>query len=970
MAVAILRGREKVPARGKQREAVKQLGGIARQLDVLRRQIAHHLEQAVDEPASLGMEGHVWRECQKKTQRDLAAVLRAGYSRPAFELPTGGGKSHVLGSLARSFLEAAHDGGLDISTQVKIVTLTSRTNLVRQLAVFEESDSEAEDAEDEGSVLKIGDLRQWVAALLNDEQVQVLTADSNESEIRKDAVLTVQTYQGLTEKRIRNLVSPNRQSLFILDESHNVTERVRRLLLKYVSGGFIIGGSATPFGPRRNPFLLFEEVEDGPAMSRKHPWEQKLASHQSLVELIGRKELKPPRLIRADTEISLAGVRSYGGVLNEQEVTGVLSRNVPLLKSLLHRLYTEDHPVLRATGRPQLRDRVAIAFVNSVDIAEALAEYVTQELHVPGTVLSGRDTSSEFDCKQEAMRARKIRFAATVRKGTEGLDVQAANAALLLQPHGPNSEWLRRQELGRVLRLNQEDPNDDALIIDAVYRDHPGSVSTLALFGEHQYLDGGLIAADLMRDAERVVLQKLQQGISLAEAIQSLEEPLLSAAQELFAPQLGMNSDGPGDGPGGGGGPTSGIVRRTYNLQNIQLVEEADAAKILQLQDRELLLRRARGVLAAMEIASRQSLLAFGATKFRETYFGEFGGCNKFYATVVGRLVSKFNTTSLEEFADALGWTADSPDDAKATARASLAQHGVSSRKELLAMGKTLFLSTSFGGEKGRAFFSRYVRQLPFDEAFHLAHLMELADALGWQDETPETKLERVKASLALHGISSRDELLARGVMKFKELHFEGFGGFTRLFSAAVRKLGRQESFTKAHLLEFADAMGWIDESQVNNSDALLGRARTSLAAHGVVSWATLMDFGSTRFKEADFEGFGKGKSLFQAIVRPMGGRRDVPGIAHLEELATVLGWKQETRETLLRRTLAALRDHGIVSRADLLKLSPRQFVDMDYVGFGKGRALFTVVVRQLESTQHLLRTHLLELADILPWSE
>ena len=61
--------------------------------------------------------------------------------------------------------------------------------------------------------------------------------------------------------------------------------------------------------------------------------------------------------------------------------------------------------------------------------------------------------------------------------------------------------------------------DDDALIIDAVYRDQPGLASTLALFGEHQYMDGSLIAAGPMRDTERAVIALLQQGMELEEAL-------------------------------------------------------------------------------------------------------------------------------------------------------------------------------------------------------------------------------------------------------------------------------------------------------------------------------------------------------------------------------------------------------------------------------------------------------------------
>jgi superfamily II DNA or RNA helicase len=957
--LGILLGNQKLPERKQQRDGLMPLGVVGKQMHELRSRTASILEQTVEDPEGFGMEDHEWRQCQEKTIHDVADVLRYGYNHLLFELPTGGGKSHVLGAFARSFLEAAKSQKINIEKKTKIITLTSRTNLVRQLAVYEESDREAELAEDEGSALQIGDLRQWVTPLLDESMVQVITSESRASEISKDSVLTVQTYQGLTENRLRALVDLNKLLLFILDESHNVTERVRQLILRLAPGAMILGGSATPFGPERNPFVLFDEIKDGPAQHRKHPWEKKLASHQGLVELISRKELKPPRLVKADTKISLEGVRSNGGVLNEKDVGKVLSRNLPLLKKLLHRLYTEDHPVLKATRRPQLKDRVAIAFVNSVHIAEQLSKYVEETLDVPSTVLSGKDKAATFDAKQTAMRNREIRFAATVRKGTEGLDVRAANATILLQPHGPHSAWLRRQEIGRVLRTDVEDPNDDALIIDAVYKDQPGTVSTLALFGEHEYIDGGLIAAGELREIERIIIALLQQGRTLKEAIFTLQEPRRSTAIELFG--LGKKRKKPKPGPG----PTPTSNDDDYDLKKVQLIEDPGAVNILKIHDREFLLKKAKEALAEHGITSRQSLIDVGSSNFNSIPFTGFGKGRAFLAAVMQVIPSHESIvlSHLKELADILGWPEEKPEQCMVRAKSALAEHGVTSWRTLMDMGIVRFQKTLFKDfGKGRAFFSVVVRKLSNEEKLNLTSFDELASILGWPKETREELLTRARMALAQQGIISRETLLDVGIAKYYRILFNGFGKGGALFGAIIRKT-TNESIGLDQIKELADALGWKAESR----EQLLDRARAALAEHFITSRQSLIDVGSSNFNSIPFTGFGKSTKFFTTVVRSLRPGETI-GILHLNELATVVGWSQENREELLERARAALLEHGISSRETLMDKGIVEFIKTSFTGFGKGKSFFGKIVRRLTGDERLLLNHLKEFANVLDW--
>lgn len=952
--VQLLNGEENLVQDHKELGDLGKFAKITRKLQKLRIAFAEYIERVVEQPEDFGVQNYMWRACQQKTLSDLAIVFRSGYSRPDFELPTGGGKSHILGAVGRSFLEAASQQKFNIDKQLRIILLTSRTNLVHQLAASEESDAEAEMAEDEGSILQLGDFRQWIANLLDDDQIQILTAESGLNELKKQAVLSVQTYQGLTKKRLTHLMADGRLTLFILDESHNCTERVRRLLLQHAPGAFILGGSATPFGPERTPFTLFEEVENGPAQHRKHPWEKKLASHQSVIELIGRNELKQPRLIRADTEISLAGIRSQAGTLNEKDVGKILSRNLPLLKNLLYRLYTKDHPVLAASNQPQLRDRIAIAFVNSVNIAKELAKFMIEKLQVPSAVLSGEDSLETFNKKQKAMQSRDIRFAATVRKGTEGLDVQSANAAILLQPHGYRSGWLRRQELGRVLRIDGQNPKADALLIDAVYKDHPDLTSTLALFGEHEFIDGGLIAPGKFREIERIIIDLLQGGMELEGAINTLEEPDRSIARELFNIE---SKDCNGE-------RRSVPKVAKYKLKKIRLLEDTGAIEILKLQDRELLIQKAKEALAENDIDSYESLIDMGPVKFLSTYFNGFGKGRAFFSRVVRHVPFRefLGMTHLKEVANALGFQEKSREVLCQEIKCALAEQGVNSFETLMKMGQKRFKQTSFGSfGKGIQLYVYLVGGSSGKRNIGLEELRQISVILDLPKETHEEKIISIKNLLAAKGITSHKDLMQMGIVDFKNASFEPFGKGGALLSVLVERSSK-ESWKTEHLERMATILGW----EKADPETLLERAREVLSINGINSYQDLIQLGIKEFIPMDFQEFGKGTAFASAILGRsvgQGGR----SLDVLKECALVLGF-ENSQEELLNRAKKALLEHQITSRETLRKLGSSRFKSTYFEGFGKGKLFFRKVVRPASPDERMSPNHLEELADTLGW--
>lgn len=103
---------------------------IAEELLAFRRQIAPYLERAAENPQSFGVDIE-WRITQREALKAFALRLRQGFQHLGFEIPTGVGKSMVIGAYLRAYIEVCKDN--NILNDVEVILLTSRANLVTQL---------------------------------------------------------------------------------------------------------------------------------------------------------------------------------------------------------------------------------------------------------------------------------------------------------------------------------------------------------------------------------------------------------------------------------------------------------------------------------------------------------------------------------------------------------------------------------------------------------------------------------------------------------------------------------------------------------------------------------------------------------------------------------------------------------------------------------------------------------------------
>lgn len=563
---------------------------------IQRHAVADCLKEYIAHPP---IDDHRWRTAQRGMLEGTADAFEKGYMHVVGKIPTGGGKSHVLGAFSRSIFESRarllRDARLNeedqmllgLNEDVEVVLLTSRGNLVHQLIngngrnVHEKQAAEDEsETMDDDEEIQMGDVRRWVHDVLPPEAIRIVTVGSGIRERRKDALLTVETYQGATPRRIQQM-HKRRVAAVLCDESHNLTGTKGAIIREGFPAALRFGMSATPQGPNRNPFNIFEPVSRKTEKDSTLPaWQQQLVFAASLEDLIKNKELKQLRWIQADTEISLEGVSlNSNNDYDDEEIARIFSGNINALTSFIERVLTEPQPILELSGSMPLLKRRHIMFVKRVKLAEEIAAALNAatKLGIRAEFTSGEDTHEEFTRKQRDLASGKLQFLISCQKLREGFDVEEVDCVWPLWPH--TKSWILEQEIGRGTRFIRERPNADCVLIDPVYQGDHHALSILDLFGTYQNLNGGLLAApDERRELERKVISLLQQGHTM-EQIRGREAVVLTSDErrkldEWWGPYVPPSSPGPG----------KDIDRSKIDVTTVQLAEREDVRQRLVQQ--------------------------------------------------------------------------------------------------------------------------------------------------------------------------------------------------------------------------------------------------------------------------------------------------------------------------------------------------------------------------------------------------
>lgn len=478
-----------------------------------------------------------WRKTQDESLRAKIRAFERGYCRLLSEIPTGAGKSMLIGAIVRSALDTMKE--LSIDHEIHIVT--SRIAIAGQLI---DEDIPEEQKEDRPlDIGKKGDVRLWCPEV-PDEKIRVLagTRGQNLKEKSKDATITVSTYQGLTANRVSELFKKT-PFIVIFDESHHVTERVAIIGDQFKC--LAVGMSATVLGPERDPFFFFERIERPELLEKKKTsYIDFLAYHKSMSEMIKDQELKPVRWFNSRLKIDMSGAvlktTSKGpfDIFNEASVSKILAKNPELLSKVVEEAYTEEHLGLTLAGSKQVRERRGIAFVDRVETAKTVCELVNKSIpqklielygdkaYFKAGFVDGKMSQKEYEATIAKFRSGEITLMFSVKKIGEGVDLPMVDMVLFLRPFGLGSMWELIQALGRGTRLDTANLFADLLVLDMVFvSDRHLLASVLGIFGRSTAISGGLITGwGNSYHIEKKVFDLLKKGRSWKEIWESLSE--------------------------------------------------------------------------------------------------------------------------------------------------------------------------------------------------------------------------------------------------------------------------------------------------------------------------------------------------------------------------------------------------------------------------------------------------------------
>lgn len=565
----------------------------------IRQTFVKHLERTLEPKKNYGIDIE-WRQTQRECIEGLIRAYKYGYQRPAFEVPTGVGKSMIFGALTRAYLDTIDElvqvpGFEDLEGETEIYLFTSRIALTEQFvkSKVEEVIEEPTEDEAEDKPINMGDIRRWVEGALEspDAQIRVLAGKkgARKSEKGKDSRVTISTYQGLREDRIQEVFTHKKFPLVLCDEGHRVTGRIQMMLDEsFLKGGMRCAGSATLVGPQRPIWDIWERItlpaEDSP---ERPELLDGTAYHASYQESVLRGEAPPLRYLEMKSRIDLSGAKGKTKKdLNQNSVDEILSMNINALKDFIRELFLGDHESLDITGAKEVLERSWLIFVGRVAMAEELARFVNEDIQheiiaktgkpFKAAYVDGKMSQQAYDDVIRDFEEGRIQVIFTCEKIGEGVDLKGVGGVASLRPYGYNSEWKLKQEIGRG-RINPDSPDDDLLVVDGMFHSKRHQLaSILGILGRHRTISGGLLVANLSRmNAEHRLYALIQKGMTWEEIWHAL-----TVEERRLLPYVGQaKNDKPGETPQPAAMDTSPLKATI-----VEEVERADIALNLSEQ--------------------------------------------------------------------------------------------------------------------------------------------------------------------------------------------------------------------------------------------------------------------------------------------------------------------------------------------------------------------------------------------------
>lgn len=329
-----------------------------------------------------------------------------GIKRTAVVLPTGTGKSSVLGSL----ISEAYQRGL------RVAVLAHRAELLDQI---------------------VRDTRE-VDPTIPLEHFGLVRAEYDDH----TAPIVVAMFQTLAnEHRVRSL--GQRDVIFVDETHHIVAEGYHRTFTKLggYDGAFFCGFTATLFRAEktkgRTMAIGLGDVIEKVSYEKNTRW------------AIEQGWLTAPRglTVRVEALNALNKIKDVAGDFNQKDLAEVMEAAVT---------YTVDAIEMHA------RDRRSIVFAASVEAAKEIAEQINARGHLVAEAVVGAHGYDERKPMYDRFREGQTDVLVNVGVLTEGADFPMCDCVVLARP--TRSRILYAQMVGRALRLHPG--KEDALVLD------------------------------------------------------------------------------------------------------------------------------------------------------------------------------------------------------------------------------------------------------------------------------------------------------------------------------------------------------------------------------------------------------------------------------------------------------------------------------------------------------------------------
>jgi len=304
------------------------------------------------------------------------------------------------------------------------------------------------------------------------------------------------------------------------------------------------------------------------------------------------------------------------------------------------------------------------------------------------------------------------------------------------------------------------------------------------------------------------------------------------------------------------------ILGRTILYISAEVLEEiADKLAFPKLDENQKK-QYQLSILAAHGIADRQSLLAFGISRFIKTEFAPYGKGKNFAIAIIGHTFSHISKELLEKVADILGFSKLDESQERQNQFHALMAHGISDRKTLLGKGSKWFMNADFPPYGS----GRIIAGVILGRSFKIITeniLEEIADALGFKES--QEKHDQLNI-LATHSITDRKSLLGKGPVWFMKTDFPPFGKGVAFFGAI---LGRSIPRITEEILEAIAEQ--LDFPKIEESQAIQNQLN-ALAVYNIHDRKSLLAKGPKWFvKKADFPPYGGGRAFATVILgRPI----------------------------------------------------------------------------------------------------